>query len=367
MVLRTLLAALLVFVSLSASASRNIVVNVSMPDSTTVSDRQVLVDVVFTNVGESSIRMVNWFLPDGDLDADMFLMSRNGKPVMYLGPVVKRAAPSAHDMITLAPGESISRSVDLASAYDLSRSGEYSIQYAVASTHLFAPALPVSRRADIFDMQQMTEVENQLLSNEVVAWVAGRKTAALEAMHARATENAVAATSASNIAYSGRCSTDQQTTLVSAVASASTMANGAVSYLNGTPAATQRYTTWFGSYSSANWNEVKGHFVNIKDALDTKPLTLDCACKKSYYAYVFPNQPYKIYVCRAFWTAPLSGTDSKGGTLIHELSHFTVIAGTDDFAYGQTAAKQLAITDPAKARFNADSHEYFAENTPSTP
>ena len=137
---RTLLAALLVFTSLSSAASQNIVVNVSMPDSTTVSDRQVLVDVVFTNVGESSIRMVNWFLPDGELDADMFLMSRNGEPVMYLGPVVKRAAPSAQDMITLAPGESISRSVDLASAYDLSRSGEYSIQYAVASTHLFAPA-----------------------------------------------------------------------------------------------------------------------------------------------------------------------------------------------------------------------------------
>ena len=44
-----------------------------------------------------------------------------------------------------------------------------------------------------------------------------------------------------------------------------------------------------------------------------------------------------------------------------------MIAGTDDYAYGQTAAKQLAISNAAQARFNADSHEYFAENTPNLP
>ena len=169
------------------------------------------------------------------------------------------------------------------------------------------------------------------------------------------------------ITYTGRCSATQQSTLVSAHGSASTMANGSASYLNGTPGATSRYTTWFGTYSTAGWNEVQAHFVAIKDALDTKPITYDCSCKKSYYAYVYPTQPYKVYLCRAFWDAPLSGTDSKGGTIVHELSHFNVIAGTDDFAYGQTAAKQLAISNPAQARLNADSHEYFAENTPLLP
>ena len=137
-----------------------------------------------------------------------------------------------------------------------------------------------------------------------------------------------------------------------------TNANGSVTYLNGTPGATQRYTTWFGSYSSAGWSQVKGHYVNIKDALDNKSIVYDCSCKKSYYAYVYPTQPYKVYLCRAFWNAPLTGTDSKGGTIVHELSHFNVIAGTDDFAYGQTAAKQLALTNPAQARMNADSQRH---------
>jgi peptidyl-Lys metalloendopeptidase len=47
------------------------------------------------------------------------------------------------------------------------------------------------------------------------------------------------------------------------------------------------------------------------------------------------------------------------------MSHFTVVAGTNDNAYGQSAAKSLAISNPTKALNNADSHEYFAENTPA--
>jgi peptidyl-Lys metalloendopeptidase len=82
---------------------------------------------------------------------------------------------------------------------------------------------------------------------------------------------------------------------------------------------------------------------------------------------VYPTQPYKIYVCNAFWSAPTTGTDSKAGTLVHEMSHFNVVAATDDWAYGQSACKSLATSNPSKALDNADSHEYFAENTPSQP
>ncbi|WP_457324067.1 M35 family metallo-endopeptidase, partial [Roseateles sp. P5_E11] len=97
----------------------------------------------------------------------------------------------------------------------------------------------------------------------------------------------------------------------------------------------------------------------------TAALTLDCSCKDSgTYAYVYPTQPYKIYVCGAFWSAPMTGTDSKGGTLVHEMMHFNVIAGTDDWAYGQSAAKSLAKSSPTKALDNSDNHEYFAENSP---
>jgi peptidyl-Lys metalloendopeptidase len=60
-----------------------------------------------------------------------------------------------------------------------------------------------------------------------------------------------------------------------------------------------------------------------------------------------------------------TGTDSKAGTIVHEQSHFTVNGGTQDIVYGQSGAKSLAISNPAQAIMNADSHEYFAENTPA--
>ncbi len=50
--------------------------------------------------------------------------------------------------------------------------------------------------------------------------------------------------------------------------------------------------------------------------------------------------------------------------MIHELMHFTVVAGTHDHAYGQTDARALAVSNPVDAVDNSDNHEYFVENTP---
>ncbi len=56
------------------------------------------------------------------------------------------------------------------------------------------------------------------------------------------------------------------------------------------------------------------------------------------------------------------GRDSKAGTLIHEISHFNVVAGTGDIVYGASGAHNLAVTSPNQAIRNADNHEYFAED-----
>jgi peptidyl-Lys metalloendopeptidase len=72
-----------------------------------------------------------------------------------------------------------------------------------------------------------------------------------------------------------------------------------------------------------------------------------------------------VYLCGSFWGAPVRGSDSKGGTLVHETSHFNKIAKTEDVAYGTVDSKKLAKESPKEAIGNADSHEYFAENDPS--
>jgi peptidyl-Lys metalloendopeptidase len=167
---------------------------------------------------------------------------------------------------------------------------------------------------------------------------------------------------AGSVSFVG-CSNTRASSITTAVGSSKTYAANSKSYLGaGTVGA--RYTTWFGTYSSTRYSTVRTHFNNIDSALNNQALVFDCSCTDSAYAYVYPTQPYKIYLCNAFWSAPNTGTDSRAGTIIHEMSHFNVVAGTDDHAYGQTAAKRLATRTPNKAVDNADNHEYFAENTP---
>ncbi|KAG9104227.1 hypothetical protein FRC06_004444, partial [Ceratobasidium sp. 370] len=125
----------------------------------------------------------------------------------------------------------------------------------------------------------------------------------------------------------------------------------------------KRYRTWFGPYEKKRWNKVKAHFLALRN--QPTRFRFDCSCTETdTFAYVYPDQFGTVYLCGAFWKAPTVGTDSKAGTIIHEATHFTKIAGTDDYAYGHKGAKALAKSNPAQAVMNADSHEYFAENTP---
>jgi peptidyl-Lys metalloendopeptidase len=323
------------------AASRGAVeVRLSVPNPVLRGDVDVVVDVTVTNTARHPVTLLKWQLPSEELEAALFKITRDDQPVRYLGPVVKRTAPEAVDQVRLDPGASLTYPVELTGAYDLSRSGRYAITYASRGKHGDAVALA---------------------SEPMYLWLEGRSgKSALAA--------AAPAPAAASLSYTGNCSASQQSTLASAVAAATSYATSANTYLGGTASATPRYTTWFGAFSNSGWNTAKSHFAAEQSAFTTQALTLDCKCKKkNVYAYVYPTQPYKIYLCGAFWSAPMTGTDSKGGTLVHEMSHFDVVASTDDWAYGQSAAKALAVSDPTKALDNADSHEYFAENTPAQP
>jgi hypothetical protein len=50
----------------------------------------------------------------------------------------------------------------------------------------------------------------------------------------------------------------------------------------------------------------------------------------------------------------------RGGTVVHEASHFTKTGGTDDHAYCKAALKSLGQNKPGLAVKNADSYLYFA-------
>lgn len=78
-------------------------------------------------------------------------------------------------------------------------------------------------------------------------------------------------------------------------------------------------------------------------------------------AYVHPDDPSHVFLDRAFFTRNGRGLDSKAGTLVHEMSHFTAVAGTKDHAYGIDNTLRLARQDPVKALTNADNIEFYCE------
>jgi peptidyl-Lys metalloendopeptidase len=315
-----------------------------------------VVRVTLQNTSSQDLYVLRWQTAVRGVDADIFDVRLNGKAVAYTGRIYKRAAPQATDYIRIPAGKSVAATAELSAVYDMSRTGEYTVKYRV----------PVQDALSGVGVKIAAAALSHIESNQVFLGVERNE------RENRAIAEAVAATGEmgqiTGLALTPgfvSCSSSRQSSLITALSNAQTLANNSKNYLAAVPSTSRAtdpaYKPWFGTYTSSRWSEIQTDYNNIYSAFSTKTFTFYCDCTDSSYAYVFANQPYKVHLCGAFWSAPSLGTDSKAGTLVHETSHFTVVAGTQDYAYGQTACRNLAISNPTNAVNNADSHEYFAE------
>lgn len=341
----SLVAIMLLATTVGAAPKSAPIVSLSVTQSEFSADQDVLVTVTIHNPGKSTARVLRWFTPEAGVEESLFAVTRDGEPVAYTGAHYKRPAAVGNDYVSLKSGASLVRTVNLGEFYDLSQSGQYEVAYSVVAFNLF------DEKGNAFKFR------DSLSSTSIKLKVDGR---------APLRKPTPAPTPAPGSTVFNRCTVDQQNQLITARANATGYADNAKNYLVGNNQGS-RYTTWFGVFNATRYDTVKNNFVAISNAWHNAGVTFDCGCKQNYYAYVYSNQPYKIFLCKVFWTAPATGTDSKAGTLIHEMSHFDVVAGTDDIVYGTTGAMNLANTNPADAIRNADNHEYFAENTPPLP
>jgi peptidyl-Lys metalloendopeptidase len=331
-----------------AASTGGIIVDVGPVRQSLTRSDDVVVTVTIRNTSNTTRYLLKWQTPFAGVQAPLFDVTRDGLPVSYLGIEAKRPPPTPADFIALAPGMARSSRVELSALYRMDITGAYSVRYR-------------ADRLQVYGRPDAAQPRGAAAAPLVAAvWVDGLVPRGMpESAYGPVPAPAPAG---SSLAFS-HCSNAQQDSIAGAVQAGLAMAQDAGAYLQDkTPAA--RYTGWFGPVDAERTATVARHVEAIRDAFATRPLAVDCACTRPWYAYVYPNQPYTIHVCKAFWNAPLTGTDSKAGTLVHEMSHFTVVAGTDDWAYGQAAAAALARSDPARAVDNADSHEYFGENDP---
>ncbi|KIP10094.1 hypothetical protein PHLGIDRAFT_101670 [Phlebiopsis gigantea 11061_1 CR5-6] len=345
--LRSALVAL-VASAVAAAAAPGLSLTLSGAEKVNGVDNLKVVAVV-KNTGDETLTLLND--PRGPLSklpADTFLIQHEatGASPSFTGIKAKYVPTTAakigkEDAFTvLAPGASVSVEHDLSAAYNFTGSGEGKYSFAAVNRfHYVHPetGAPVELYADHPEAHTSS--------------VVGTLAVARPTLSKRAS-------------YNG-CSSSRQTSLVSAASAAQSYAASTYSYTTGHTASTTRFTTWFGTYTAAHHSTIQTHFSNLNGNTYSS-FTYDCTCTESgTYAYVYPDTFGTIYLCGAFWDAPTTGTDSKGGTLIHESSHFTKNAGTQDYEYGQTNAKALAKSDSSEAIMNADNHEYYAENNPS--
>jgi peptidyl-Lys metalloendopeptidase len=330
-------------------------------------DKQTL-KFSLTNESTRPLKVLKWHTPLEGVKSDMFRVDIAGHRATYLGPIYKRMPPSEADYITIRPGATVTAPVDLASAYDIALPGNYNVKYKTEHLHAGVEP-PKALTAKLMKGQHSPTVT--VRSNTAIFTLARARrpktVAGVEVAQARKLASTLA--KAEKTSFSG-CSQSRQTDLNAALTNAVQIAATARSALANASscarATAPRYREWFGKYSQSRFDAVKSHFDKIHDALANKDITFFCDCSDAgTYAYVYPTKPYEIHLCGAFWNALMTGTDSKAGTLVHETSHFNVVASTDDHVYGQSACRTLANNNPGNAIDNADSHEYFAENTPS--
>ncbi len=347
---------------LSSSGARHAKSNPLRVGVYAVGDNQV--EVIITNTSRKTLRIPYWQLPSAAGESNVFQVSRDGQTIRFDGAMVKRTTPTAADFAIIRPGGVHRAVVDLSTVYDMHLGGDFTVAF---NAPLQYASLSGSERLKQSNGAPMTANSAPIVVGAVAAITPAVGRPRPPSYRVIRSNSNIAF--GLNIAYVG-CTADRQDQLGNAVIAARAYSENAKGYLNSN-ATGPRYTSWFGAYTSSRYSTVRQHFVNIDNALDQNngQLTMNCNCTDvqdpvNTFAYVFPAQPYQIYLCGAFWRASLLGTDSKAGTLVHEVSHFNVVAGTDDHAYGQGDASNLANTNPTLAVDNADNHEYFAENTP---
>jgi len=358
MLLAVAVGALCVASAASAMGVRGLSATIGMDKAYLTGADSAIVHVTLRNDSAQDLYVLRWQTPIRGVEANIFDVRVDGQPAAYVGLLAKRAAPQASDYLRIPAGRELTADVDLSGYYDMTRTGEYSVRYRVGmqdalrgiGTHLGSVAgLPT------------------IESNQVVFGVErdsrGRLLQTIAQSHDDGIGQVVGAYLTPGYVS---CTSSRQSSLLSALSYGQSISLKARDYLNNLPSTSRStdaaYKTWFGAYTSSRYSTVQSHYTNIYSTFSTKTYTFYCDCTDpGTYAYVYANQPYKVHLCGAFWNAPSSGIDSKGGTLVHETSHFNVVAGTQDYVYGTAGCKNLAISNPSQAVNNADTHEYFAE------
>ncbi|KAH8646171.1 hypothetical protein BX600DRAFT_157524 [Xylariales sp. PMI_506] len=286
---------------------------------------------------------------------DLLVSDEDGKALPFEGMYVnyKRNGIAAHMFQTLQPGETVTASVNAAKTYNLGGVAKAKATALQGFHYVVGSTAPTALKDTLFC---------ESTSSNSVTLTPDQSTATDDHILTRADRSDASSSRIKkrDVTYSS-CTTAQTTILQTSVTDAIAMAGKAY-----TAAATAAYyfTTWF--KSTAEETLVRTIYNDVANVRTTSPriscVDIDAGCTSGdALLYTIPSAKV-IVPCpsNGFYSFPeLSPTCAdfdydKAGSILHEMTH---LYGTDDWAYGPTAAKALTA---AKAANNADTYEMYA-------
>jgi len=306
--------------------------------------------VAITNTGAETLTVFkgNTVLNEHNT-LDLLVADADGTALEFTGTYVnyKRTGLPSSSFQTIAPGGTVSAQINAAKTYNLAGVETAQISAIQGFRYVTGSVAPASLKDTLFCEA----------SSSTVTVVPDQATVAADNISRREPSSRIRKRA---VTYSS-CSTSQTASLKTSVADTITLAKNAYTAA-GTGA--DYFTTWFKSTSEES--TVRAIYTKIQGVQTTSPKISctdtygDCASGDALL-YTVPSDNV-IVPCpnNGFWGFPEYETTcanddyDRAGSILHEVSH---LYGTDDWAYGPTAAKALSA---AHAANNADTYEMYA-------
>ncbi|TVY28766.1 Neutral protease 2-like protein [Lachnellula hyalina] len=310
--------------------------------------------VAVTNNGTETITVFkgNTVLSD-HATKDLVVAAADGTTLPFAGVYInyKRSGLAADSFQTLEPGQTVTASVNAAQSYKLA--GVTTAQITAVQGFQYATGSEVPTT-----LGDLTSCDD--ITSSTVTITPDQNTVASEHISKRDTPNFFSRIKKRSVTYSS-CSTSQTTKLKTSVSDAISMSSAAYTAAG---SGADDFTTWF--ISTSEETKVRSIYTDVKGVQTTSP---EISCTDTYgdcsdgsaLLYTVPSDNV-IVPCpdNGFWGFPEYATTcsdddyDRAGSILHEMTH---LYGTDDYAYGPTAAKALTA---AKAAENADTYEMYA-------
>ena len=313
---------------------------------------EIVCEVTIANSHDRDRYMLARNTPLEGLRSPLFTVTRSGKILPYDGKLLKRGPPSKEEYVFVRAKSSVSVSVDLSRVFSFASSGTYNVQLKTRLQYFKDNPVNTSTQQVSSNVEAFTLVESNQEPKLTEGALARQNTT-------RTLASPLRAGTVIPPSFAGSRRSSDETTGRIAYTAAYSVLDKCYQSVTGNPLL---YKKWFGTAYSSNMKTVEGNYLTIKSAMETYQYTLyfnGPECQRGDFAYTFYAST-RVYLCDSYFRASTTtGTDSKMGTLVHEMSH--AAAETEDIVYGSYSCERLATNDPRSAINNADSYEYFAE------